>query len=71
MKRELSIEGMMCQNCVRHVMNALNGLSGVEDVSVSLEEKKAVVTASDNVTEEMLVNAVTEEGYKVTGVKSV
>lgn len=71
MKRELSIEGMMCQNCVRHVMNALKGLSGVEDVSVSLEEKKAVVTASDNVTEEMLVNAVTEEGYKVTGVKSV
>ena len=71
MKKEMSIEGMMCQNCVRHVMNALKAVDGVEDVAVSLEEKKATVTASENVTDEALKSAVTDEGYTVVGIKSV
>ena len=71
MKKEMSIEGMMCQNCVRHVMNALKAVDGVEDVAVSLEEKKATVTASEKVTEEALKSAVTGEGYTVVGIKSV
>lgn len=71
MKKEMSIEGMMCQNCVRHVMNALKAVDGVEDVAVSLEEKKATVTASASVTEEALKSAVTGEGYTVVGIKSV
>lgn len=71
MKKEMSIEGMMCQNCVRHVMNALKAVDGVEDVAVSLEEKKATVTASESVTEEALKSAVTSEGYTVVGIKSV
>ena len=71
MKKELSIEGMMCQNCVRHVEKALKAVDGVEDVVVSLEDKKATVTASENVTEAILESAVTEEGYKVVGIKSL
>lgn len=71
MKKEMSIEGMMCQNCVRHVMNALKAVDGVEDVAVSLEEKKVTVTASESVTEEALKSAVTGEGYTVVGIKSV
>ena len=41
------------------------------DVAVSLEEKKATVTASEKVTEEALKSAVTGEGYTVVGIKSV
>ena len=68
MKRTLSVEGMMCQNCVRHVKNALEGVSGVEAVSVSLEDKTAAVTAAESVMDEALKAAVTDAGYTVTAV---
>ena len=38
----LKIEGMMCQHCVKHVKNALEG-AGAVDVVVSLEEKQATI----------------------------
>ena len=69
MKKELMIEGMMCQNCVKHVTKALNdlpGVSGASHVQVSLEDKKATVEVPESVTDETLKAAVTEAGYKVT-----
>ena len=35
------IEGMSCNNCVRHVKDALIVIDGVKDVRVSLEGKFA------------------------------
>lgn len=66
MKKELMIEGMMCQNCVKHVTHALEGISGASHVQVSLENKKATVEVPESVTDEALKAAVTEAGYKVT-----
>nr|WP_294465938.1 heavy metal translocating P-type ATPase [uncultured Sellimonas sp.] len=71
MKKELSVEGMMCQNCVKHVKKALEAIEGASDVSVSLEDKKAVVSVPETVTDEMLKAAVTEEGYEVTGIQTI
>lgn len=65
MKKELSVEGMMCQNCVKHVTRALEGVSGVTGVAVSLENKNAVVDCSDSVTDDALRSAVTDAGYEV------
>ena len=39
----LKIEGMTCQNCVRHVKTALEGVDGVDTAEVSLEAGLAVV----------------------------
>ena len=66
MKKELMIEGMMCQNCVKHVTHALEGISGASHVQVSLENKKATVEVPESVTDETLKAAVTEAGYEVT-----
>ena len=66
MKKELMIEGMMCQNCVKHVTHALEGISGESHVQVSLEDKKATVEVPESVTNETLKVAVTEAGYEVT-----
>lgn len=71
MKKELSIEGMMCANCVKHVDKALRGVNGVADAAVSLEEKNAVVTLNNDVSDDVLKAAVTEEGYEVTSVKTL
>ena len=61
----LNIEGMMCQHCVAHVKKALEGVNGVSEVNVSLENKNAVFTLADNADLSLAVKAVTDEGYKV------
>ena len=66
MKKELMIEGMMCQNCVKHVTHALEGIPGTSHVQISLEDKKATVEVPESVTDETLKAAVTEAGYEVT-----
>ena len=71
MKKELSIEGMMCQNCVKHVTKALEGIPGAAEIQVSLEEKKAALTVPETVTDEQLKAAVEEEGYEVKGIRTL
>lgn len=63
--KTLNIEGMMCAHCQAHVQKALEGVEGVTQVEVSLEENKATVTMAPGVNEQDLVAAVTEAGYKV------
>lgn len=60
---EIKVEGMMCNHCVNHVKNALLNVNGVKEVDVSLEEKKAVVTGTNLVKDE-LINAIIAEGYE-------
>jgi len=67
MTKTMSIDGMMCRNCAKHVENALNALDGVEAV-VSLDENKADVTLTKDVSDEELTKAVTDAGYNVTGI---
>ena len=69
MEKELIIEGMMCNNCVRHVKEALGHVNGVSEVKVSLEGKNAKVMLSEEVSDETLKKAVEEEGYKVVEIK--
>ncbi len=66
MVRTLDIEGMMCAHCQAHVQKALEGVAGVTQVAVSLEENKATVTSDAAVQEQALIDAVAESGYKVT-----
>ncbi|MCQ2419135.1 MAG: cadmium-translocating P-type ATPase [Clostridia bacterium] len=63
MKATIKIEGMMCQHCVAHVNKALRAVEGVTDVSVSLENKCAVVDGTAPL--EALERAITDEGYQV------
>lgn len=39
----LKVTGMTCDGCVRSVSNALQGINGVSDVSVSLASGQVVV----------------------------
>ncbi len=67
MTKTISIEGMMCPHCVKHVTDALNKLEGVT-AAVSLENKNAVCEITGSVTDEQLKAAVTDAGYEVTGI---
>lgn len=69
MKKEMIIEGMMCQHCQKSVKDALTALHGVGQVDVNLEEKKASVEVDSTVTDELLAKAVENAGYQVVEVK--
>ena len=69
MTKILTVEGMMCVHCQGRVEKALAGVKGVKSVSVDLEAKTATVEAGLLVKESTLVQAVTDAGYEVTGVK--
>lgn len=68
MKKVLKIEGMMCNHCTGRVEKALNDLEGVT-AEVSLEGKSATVTLSKDVSDETLVQTVTDAGYEVVDIQ--
>lgn len=57
----LHVSGMTCQNCVRHVTEALSGVSGVTGVAVDLAAGRAEVQGAPDT--QALVAALEEEGY--------
>ncbi|MBN9501636.1 MAG: hypothetical protein BGO01_15820 [Armatimonadetes bacterium 55-13] len=64
MTTKLTVTGMTCQNCVKHVTEALAALPDVQSVQVSLEGESAVVEHSEDTNIETLIHAVEEEGYE-------
>ncbi|MDT8716012.1 heavy-metal-associated domain-containing protein [Clostridium sp. 19966] len=71
MKKKISIEGMSCGHCVKHVTEALKEVKGVSNVEVSLENKNALIEASEEVKDGDIKFAVEDAGYDVTEIASV
>jgi copper chaperone CopZ len=63
----LDVQGMTCDNCRRHVEEALKGVPGVAAASVDLLFRRAKVSYDpDKATVEDMVRAVEEAGYAAT-----
>ena len=70
MKKTLKIEGMMCANCERHVVKALEALPGVVSANASHADGSASLELSAEVSDSDLRKAVEEEaGYKLLEIK--
>lgn len=67
MNKTMIIEGMSCNHCTARVEKALNAIDGVE-ATVSLVDKKANLTLSKDVSDEVLKAAVENAGYEVISV---
>ena len=65
LKTELKIEGMMCQNCVKHVYKALSKMDGVTGVEVSLENKNALVTSTKEISLDEFASVIDDAGYEL------
>ena len=63
MTTSYSITGMTCDNCVRHVSEALRELPGVTDVAVDLAAARADVTSDAPVPREAVGGALDDAGY--------
>ena len=70
MKKILYVEGMVCNNCVSHVTEALLEIEGVAGADVVLESKTATVTLEKEIADVVLKAAVVEAGYDVTVVQN-
>ena len=68
MKKTMKVNGMSCGHCQARVEKALNALDGVT-AQVSLEDKAAYLTLEKPVADEVLIKAVTDAGYEVTGIE--
>lgn len=68
MKKQLSIEGMSCMHCQKHVQDALNAIDGVH-AEVDLENAVAEVQLTNEVSDEALKQAVADAGYTVTAIE--
>lgn len=68
MEKTIGVEGMMCQHCVAHVKKALEGVEGVVVAEVDLDGKRATVSLSKDVADDVLAAAVVEAGYEVTSI---
>jgi len=62
---QLSVQGMNCAACVRHVERALTGIDGVKLASVNLATAKAFVELEPGVTvkTQSLIDAVDKKGF--------
>lgn len=59
------IDGMMCGMCESHVNDALRSKLPVKKVSSSHKKGEANIISNDELTKEMIVNALDGSGYDV------
>jgi copper ion binding protein len=62
----INIDGMSCQHCVMRVKKALEGLSGVSNLSVEVGSARATIDES-KIQQVDIENAIIKAGYKVKG----
>ena len=62
MQTTYTVEGMTCGHCVAAVTEEVKQIPGVTDVAVTLEDGRLVVTSTDPVDFERVVEAVAEAG---------
>lgn len=68
MKKKIFLEGMSCKHCVNHVTEALNEI-GAKDVEVNLDKKLAIAEISEDITDEIIKEAIEEVGYDVVSIE--
>ena len=65
MEKTITVKGMTCPNCVKHVTKALSGMEGVSDVAVDLEAGTAKFTASREIPDSELAAVLDDAGYEL------
>ena len=68
MEKTIKIEGMMCPHCENRVKTTLESFEQVVSAEVSHKSGTAVITLNSEISEEILKNAVENDGYKVVSI---
>lgn len=65
METILKVEGMTCGHCKAAVMKAVEGVSGTNNIIVSLENKEVTFNTSNEETIEKVKEAIEDQGYDI------
>lgn len=68
-KMIVKVDGMMCENCAKHVSKALMSLAGIENVEIDLANKEALVDYFGSINEKEISDAINEAGYEYKGIE--
>jgi copper chaperone len=68
MKKKILLQGMSCKHCVNHVTEALKEI-GATEVEVNLEKKLATAEVREDITDEIIKEAIEEVGYEVVSIE--
>ncbi len=60
---EYTVTGMTCGHCERSIREEVNQIPGVEDIRVSFQTGKLVVSSATSVDDAAVLAAVDEAGY--------
>ena len=60
---QLTVSGMTCDHCVRHVTEAITKVAGVHSVNVKLSEGIAVIESDASLDLQVVKDAVVAAGY--------
>ena len=60
---QLTVSGMTCDHCVRHVTDAISKVAGVHSVNVKLTEGIAVIESYASLDLQSVKDAVVAAGY--------
>ncbi len=71
MKKKLTIDGMSCMHCVKHVHDALMNISGVISVDIDLKTQIAFLESKEIIGNDKIKSSVSDVGYKVTEIEKI
>jgi len=71
MKKKLIIEGMTCENCAKHVTEALEEIPGVKEVNVDLDSMSAEVELNYDIDDEEFKFVLDDMGYELVEVEEL
>lgn len=61
----INVKGMVCNGCENRVINALKSISGVNEVTANHNTGKVIVTASDDVLENVIKDKIEDLGFEI------
>ncbi|ARC85435.1 heavy-metal-associated domain protein [Clostridium argentinense CDC 2741] len=71
MKKKILVEGMKCENCAKHVKEALTNVEGVTNVDINLSDKYVLLDTAADVSDEAIKNAINTEKYNVIEIETL
>ncbi len=63
--KTFEVYGMMCHHCENAVKTALEGIDGISEVTADHTQNKVTVKFASPVDDEIIIKAITDEGYEV------
>ncbi len=68
---QLAIDGMHCKHCAKSVADTLSKIASIQDVSIDLEQQKALVKANSTLDVALIKQAITSAGFTFIGITKV